>query len=366
MKKKTSIFSIGLCLLLFMQTSTAMAATGKLASVSHARQEAEVIEGWHQTYSAHGRTIQVDADIIVPDVSELPVVELVWNEVFEIGASTLIDGGDVTERGVGLFTAASITGDTFFDYTHDGVAENNPIKPDEVFSIFQGILERYAPSYSKYDLEVKGIQGRTVRYEFLKNKNGERIGKDESKPPLTEVGAYEIRLRQLVHGVPWLISGGFIINIKSEKNRELPRSDFQACIINENDFQLTAFSACESGIFAEDVPILPFSAIKGEFESWIKAGLIREVYDVRLGYKTYYHPTDKDKFLLLPVWVLRGVVEENAKKETPKHEWSYLEEIWGGDSVVIEAQTGRLLDFLNDARPSRNVAADIILWNGVK
>ena len=202
MKKETTIFSIGLCLLLLIQASTAMASTGKLVSVSYARQEAEVIEGWHKTYTAHGRTIQVDADIIVPNVSKLPVVEMVWNEVFEIGDSALIDGGDVTERGVGLFTVASITGDTFFDYTQDGVAENNPIRPDEIFSIFQGILEKYAPSYSKYDLEVKGVQGRTIRYEFLKNKNGERIGKNESKPPLTEVGAYEIRLRQLVHGVP--------------------------------------------------------------------------------------------------------------------------------------------------------------------
>ena len=94
--------------------------------------------------------------------------------------------------------------------------------------------------------------------------------------------------------------------------------------------------------------------------------MIREVYDVRLGYKIYYHPTDKDKFLLLPVWVLRGVVEENAKKEIPKHEWTYLEEIWGGDSVVIEAQTGMPLDFVHDARPTRNVATDIILWNVAK
>ena len=48
-------------------------ASGDMVSISELRQQVEVMGRWTQTYEAHGRTIEVDVPIIVPEVEEFPV-----------------------------------------------------------------------------------------------------------------------------------------------------------------------------------------------------------------------------------------------------------------------------------------------------
>ena len=48
-------------------------ANSDMVSVSELRQQVEAMERWTQTYEAHGRTIEVDVPIIVPEVDEFPV-----------------------------------------------------------------------------------------------------------------------------------------------------------------------------------------------------------------------------------------------------------------------------------------------------
>ena len=51
-------------------------ASADMVSISELRQQVEAIGHWTQTYEAHGRTIEVDVPIIVPEVEKLPVVEV--------------------------------------------------------------------------------------------------------------------------------------------------------------------------------------------------------------------------------------------------------------------------------------------------
>ena len=67
MKKITFLF----CVLIIVPTLAL--ASGDMVSISELRQRIEMMERWMQTYEAHGRTIEVDVPIIVPEVDEFPV-----------------------------------------------------------------------------------------------------------------------------------------------------------------------------------------------------------------------------------------------------------------------------------------------------
>ena len=77
-------------------------ASTNMVSITELRQQAENMGRWTQTYEAHGRTIEVDIPIIVPEVERCPVVTLEnqkpWNETMirEIQKKTeKRDGGDI-------------------------------------------------------------------------------------------------------------------------------------------------------------------------------------------------------------------------------------------------------------------------------
>ena len=50
-------------------------ASGDMVSVSELRQQAEAMGRWTQTYEAHGRTIEVDIPIYIPNEKELAVYD---------------------------------------------------------------------------------------------------------------------------------------------------------------------------------------------------------------------------------------------------------------------------------------------------
>ena len=60
-----------LCTLMIVPTLAL--ASGDMVSISELCQQVEAIGRWTKTYEAHGRTIEVDVPIIVPEVEEFPV-----------------------------------------------------------------------------------------------------------------------------------------------------------------------------------------------------------------------------------------------------------------------------------------------------
>ena len=60
-----------LCTLMIVPTLAL--ASGDMVSISELRQQAEAMGRWTKTYEAHGRMIEVDVPIIVPEVEEFPV-----------------------------------------------------------------------------------------------------------------------------------------------------------------------------------------------------------------------------------------------------------------------------------------------------
>ena len=50
-------------------------ASGDMVSISELRQQVEAMGRWTQTYEAHGRTIEVDIPIYIPNEKELAVYD---------------------------------------------------------------------------------------------------------------------------------------------------------------------------------------------------------------------------------------------------------------------------------------------------
>ena len=64
MRKITFLFCV------LMIVPTLVLASGDMVSISELRQQVEMMGRWTKTYEAHGRTIEVDVPIIVPEVNE--------------------------------------------------------------------------------------------------------------------------------------------------------------------------------------------------------------------------------------------------------------------------------------------------------
>ena len=62
-----------LCTLILIPTLAL--ASGDMVSISELRQQAEAVGRWTQTYEAHGRTIEVDIPIYIPNEKELAVYD---------------------------------------------------------------------------------------------------------------------------------------------------------------------------------------------------------------------------------------------------------------------------------------------------
>ena len=62
-----------LCVLLLVPTLAT--ANSNMVSISELRQQVETMERWTQTYEAHGRTIEVDIPIYIPNEKELAVYD---------------------------------------------------------------------------------------------------------------------------------------------------------------------------------------------------------------------------------------------------------------------------------------------------
>ena len=99
-------------------------------------------------------------------------------------------------------------------------------------------------------------------------------------------------------------------------------------------------------IVRNDVPVRPFEYSKGEIEDLIYKGLVRDVYNVRLGYVMFHNEDDlKKSFYLVPSWVVDCEFYKTADGE--KYEGGWPEMFWHCSEfhqLIINAQTGKLYD----------------------
>lgn len=346
----------GLCLLATLPT--AACAAGSRYTVRELREATR--GGWHATYTnCRNETVSVNVELQVPDVTACPVLRVADDAALPDSRCD----GLVAYRENHLTT---FQGPRYPDNIEGGslpmpggLAEGSPLRPEEINGLAQAVLARYAPYYDGVTLVPRCQTAYSRYYAFVKNEQGEIIGTDPSAP-VTPSGYYKASYWQAFHGIPWLVNdyfeadGGNALNVDPWY--------LSGCWYSADSWYFHVQVKREAAVVSDDVPLVPFAEVQSRYEQWIREGKIRSVTDVRLGYMLFAAQDNGDvPYVLAPVWVLYGDLYPDADTATV----SYTDcrgnradpfvRAVNDRCVVVDAQTGELLDRFADTAGDRQV-----------
>lgn len=317
---------------------------------------------WQQTYSAYGRTINVDAEVTAPQLDYAPIIKVerwlpVKEENYEKWNNYFKAPNENTKNGY-HFNVVEDQGTTAFSYNEFNVnpfigkatrkiisnpkadwkttfAENNPMSMWEGFEFVEEKLNEVCES----EIDLFPLFG--GRKSILRE--------SKSGKPLREMGDYNYCLSQRFYGIPLLvgISDTYVdLNVQAIGGIHTIFPDISAEIYGKNSYYICATLVTPTEIVRNDVPVRPFEYSKGEIEDLIYKGLVRDVYNVRLGYVMFHNEDDlKKSFYLVPSWVVDCEFYKTADGE--KYEGGWPEMFWHCSEfhqLIINAQTGKLYD----------------------
>lgn len=365
---RKSLFCIFLGMLLLL---TVNASSESLTSIQQIIETTP--ERWTETYETEWRTIEVDTEIIVPDVETFPIVKV--QSMPKIDDELLAEYSTVTKNRTGAFQFDKLKD----DYLHNnwgyktidryGRNEIPTIRPENVTISFE---EAEALAFSEinrlWGLDESDFLLTTLRITSCVYQYTEKNGVKTWGKAVSEQGRYHFYFEQIFHGIEMegarecyetylteespLIAGFCGINFSST----LDNAKIRAILLKETE------------VVYEDVPLLTFSAAKEAIEQEIYAGHLRTVDEVKLCYISYLDPNDTSVRWLLPAWYVIGDYTRD-----PEQEYKYIYDEYTGEEVdngfekhevVFQAQAGTLLDY-KDTRKTRRQVIDIITWEQV-
>lgn len=346
---------------------------------------------WTQRYFAHGREVVVDIPLALPKVDALPVLRArvapppskqalsaypkkveqsedgileYWTEHHLFGTSTAVAiRRPLLRQPQGIQNAATwMTQEEIRPEDWDRARAYLPTSPltlgeaeDSLLAAFNGLFS------TPYPLALQSV--------FVQDVFIEQIPKD----PDWRFDQYLLSFTQTFSGVPLLaqaihclVDGG--ANKKEDERLHLGEVSGH---IRAKDSYLLQFGLFDVvGTVADDLRIAPFPDIQKTVEGLIAAGKVRRVYDLSLGY--VLHPDYQGKisdFLLFPQWVLTCDYYED---EQVKGILMGPEQVLLADSkkygtynvrrrVLINPQTGEVLDPFTPVKDSNRAAAPVIL-----
>ncbi len=347
------------------------------------REEAK--DGWHQTYEAHGRTITVDLDILVPLADTVPVLKLELApqpddaalaaydtvELYPLGSSVIsVVKGDPGNGNIYKKVSGNITdGPTQWmdapqiDWSVH--AEDNPMTMQEATDLTMGVIEQlYGPQISgQYEVKNVGAGGKIYRWKGYDG-NTAHLTTPLDQPG--NIGTYYISLRPVFHDIPVIYGGGgwFSDYTRVELPSEQPLGyEAGAFVTTAQDYSVSIHAVREAEQLHADIPLAPFADVKQALETQIANGRVRTLERLEFGYVQYYDPERVDACWLVPCWVAFGEMYDDAKGEPklykdPEMEFTQKENGW----LVVQAQTGQLQDTFDPSRTRRYVP-ETFGWN---
>ena len=119
-----------------------------------------------------------------------------------------------------------------------------------------------------------------------------------------------------------------------------------------------------AALLAEDAPLCSFERVKETYLDLIRAGRLRKLTSLRLGYAVWLNETGS-AFTLLPTWVAEGDLYPDA--ETPdasgKKQYDAVSPYWG--PILVNAQTAELIDPYNAASSRSFDKPGLLLWEDI-
>lgn len=377
-----------LCVLLLVPTLAT--ANSNMVSISELRQQVETMERWTQTYEAHGRTIEVDIPIYIPNEKKLAVYDCSAyteyiknpnsddkNNVYSYNENLREltkenDGtseadievyGKGTELRIMLNNPEDLLGKNkndnikikeygFYQYQVDDkvtYAENNEMSLEEAEKYLEEIVEYFIKDeYNGIDIDYIKIAGRGRK---TKSYTDEELGEYVDYYPK---GSYFFNYYQTLHKIPIMMT--IIATLNNKQENKIYGDLFEywgttggICqIMDRNSFWLTIKWMKIEKEHEETVKLLPIEQIINTVEKEIKAGHVRNVYALKLGYIIYLNDRSPETYTLYPMWVLDCDYVENKNKEIKVNPYSDdIRDCFSFERICINPETAEMMDFLN-------------------
>ena len=367
-------------------------ASGDMVSVSELRQQVEAMGRWTQTYEAHGRTIEVDIPIYIPNEKELAVYdcsaytdyiknpnnedktnvyaynenlkELVKEESDDKSENAIIEVyGNGTELRIMFNSPEELLEHNTRDYIKikesgyypDKVnadviyAENSDLSLMEAEKYLEEIVRFFIrDGYDGIDIDYIKIAGRGRK---TRSYTDEELGECADYYPK---GTYFFNYYQKLHHIPIMMTIIATLNNKQENRVYGDLFGFWGTtggicqIMDRNSFWLTIKWMKIEKEHEETVKLLPIEQIINAVEKEIKAGHVRNVYALKLGYIIYLNDRSPETYTLYPMWVLDCDYVENKNKEIKVNPYSDdIRDCFSFERICINPETAEMMDFLN-------------------
>ena len=340
---------------------------------------------WEGEYrTVRNETVSVNCPIILPDAEAAPVLRVKWYPT--------LDPSFIAE----FEPPAKAEEDTYFAYSHEyttsfGQKYTNVLTKNEnpnryhyeqifipietvdwnkvyarnstltALEAYKNIKNRAEEIYTKYGscgfYPMQSAYGLSIVYLA-----------DEDGNPLRDIDAYSFFAYQTMRGLP--ILGNVSLNFGTTDNfkfESMYEARYYVLRIEENDaYEFAAHLFAEDKLLYDDIPLVGFYKAKPQIEKLIIDGRIRVVHNVRFGYAVYLEQDhNTEYFRLVPSWVVECDYYKSEKDETEP----YIESDYTAQQhfrkLVINAQTGKLLDPENKSR-DRSDSPEIITWEQIR
>ena len=337
---------------------------------------------WEQTYQAYGRTIEVHQAVVIPEAETAPVLSvrgmppIAEPQYSEMAARFSQPSGEwkdysfrsnsfstywsqanpgvVNERAGEDQMDFTYRQETVLDWDRNAAyAENNPLTIAEAWEVAQEQLRAVYPDKA-FALRHVGHYTR-----WKSKRSGEH---------LREMGSYMLQGTQVFHGIPYM---GSVLSCFAQQGMNgedmwaALRGRVDATIYDAGSFSIGCILFDEQEVLYEDIPLLPFDAVKPLVEEQILRGYVRAVYSVTLGYAQFCTP-DPEVYTLVPAWVVwceyanDGPTQNTIDPGVHMSEFLFME-MNQYKPLILNAQTGELIDPQRED-PDRSQCPAIIPW----
>ena len=376
-------------------------ASGDMVSISELRQQVEMMGRWTKTYEAHGRTIEVDVPIIVPEVDEFPVFSVEpyyavyeqrltrdgtmlekigedgWCSVYAeqnllseegiIGEAKALDLDDFEQVDFDANYSSprdehnlntKYTSEFFYPYEieqTDTYAEDNPASLEDAVANMEKVVGYFYPEEPAVMVDRVELRSRLHKVKGIDDYNlGDYVDDYPS-------GTYNLSIREMMDGIPIYtdIGSRLSLDLASDKGKkgvnDFWRKNVKIMRVRKNNFEFMNKSRFELNVvwlkrvnkIEEDVPLQNVDVIINNLEKEIKQGKIRRIYALKLGYCVYFSDEGENIYTVYPVWVCECDYTESAKEELKTSERIQdNREQYYYKQLVINAQTGQIEPYL--------------------
>jgi hypothetical protein len=374
MKKLMSLLTAAVLILGAIYTAQAGATDEKHYTVQDIQKQAAA--GWHQTYQAHGRTVVADISIQVPDVAAFPALRALPMPALSVLPITDFRGYNQENSKIfneaGFFRWDSIAGEIMTEATRKngkGSSKVTVIKP--VILLFNQL---------EWDIAYAQNTPSTVRdADTLMKATWEKLSPNEKinlmphwanvygdpKAPLM------VYFDQVMRGIPVLCYSmnsfsRYSVTLKQESRGYVGGIAIMQGLKDiglEDTFYSTQYSLLkEQQEIEQDLPLCSLDHVVDTYEKLIEEGKLRTVQSLRLGYVVWYNKGEPESYTLLPAWVLEGELfrDADAVRSNPLTAYSGTQGEYG--PILVNAQTGELIDPWNLSQSRSFDKPDILTW----